>query len=183
MGDKIGVYPAQLSGGQQQRIAIARAMVHNPPIIVCDEPTSFLDIHTGLKIMELLKEMVKSKGTTLIVVTHDPRILEFADKIDHLEEKWEGNKGSFSFSAKGYDVSKSGHHRGRVKSTRRRDRHYLGILWFWILGVGAQTDRQFLVLGAGSLVSVPLVARETSFYDERERDAEVRSPSHRLLCG
>ena len=86
MADKIGVYPPQLSGGQQQRVAIARAMVHNPPIIVCDEPTSFLDVHTGHKIMELLKEAVVKKGITLVVITHDSRILEFADKIDQIED-------------------------------------------------------------------------------------------------
>lgn len=86
MEDKIGTYPRDLSGGQQQRVAIARAIAINPDIIVCDEPTSFLDHHTGLKIMELLKAMVTQKGQTLIIVTHDPRIEEFADKIDHLED-------------------------------------------------------------------------------------------------
>lgn len=86
MGDKIGVRPTQLSGGQQQRIAIARALIHNPDIIVCDEPTSFLDHMTGRKIMELLHELVRQKNLTCIVVTHDPRIESFADKIDRLED-------------------------------------------------------------------------------------------------
>lgn len=86
MDDKIGVYPRNLSGGQQQRVAIARAIIHNPEIILCDEPTSFLDHQTGEKIMTLLKSMTSEKGLTLIVVTHDPRIVQFADKIDHLED-------------------------------------------------------------------------------------------------
>src|SRR5581483_8793303 len=86
MADKIGHYPAQLSGGQQQRVAIARAIVHSPLLIVCDEPTSFLDHYTGLQIMELLQNMVKKNKVTLIVVTHDPRIVQFADKIDYLED-------------------------------------------------------------------------------------------------
>lgn len=86
MAEKIGAYPPQLSGGQQQRVAIARSMVHDPSIIVCDEPTSFLDVVTGHKIMELLKEMVVKKGITLIVITHDARILEFADNIDKIED-------------------------------------------------------------------------------------------------
>ncbi len=85
MSDKVGAYPTQLSGGQQQRVSIARAMIHQPELIVCDEPTSFLDHVTGHKIMELLKEMVEKKKVTLIVVTHDPRIIEFADRINHLE--------------------------------------------------------------------------------------------------
>lgn len=86
MEDKIGSYPRDLSGGQQQRVAIARAIAHKPELIVCDEPTSFLDHENGMKIMEILKEMVTKKGLTLIVVTHDPRIVQFADKIDYLED-------------------------------------------------------------------------------------------------
>lgn len=86
IGDKSGKYPRELSGGQQQRVAIARAIVHAPELIICDEPTSFLDHVTGGKIMELLRKMVDEKGLTLIVVTHDPRIMEYADKIDHLED-------------------------------------------------------------------------------------------------
>lgn len=86
LGDKVGIPPTQLSGGQQQRIAIARALIHEPPIIVCDEPTSFLDHETGNKIMSLLREMVDKRKVTIIVVTHDPRITPFADKIDHLED-------------------------------------------------------------------------------------------------
>jgi putative ABC transport system ATP-binding protein len=86
MVDKIGVFPADLSGGQKQRIAIGRAMIHQPELIICDEPTSFLDHESGHKIMELLKEMVAKRGATLIIVTHDPRIMQFADRIDQLED-------------------------------------------------------------------------------------------------
>lgn len=86
MGDKINTSPRNLSGGQQQRVAIARAMAHNPELIVCDEPTSYLDHENGIKTMELLKTMVVDKGVTLVVVTHDPRIVKFADKIDYMED-------------------------------------------------------------------------------------------------
>src|ERR1700722_20216816 len=86
MEDKSGFYPPQLSGGQQQRIAIARGIVHQPKLVVCDEPTSFLDHETGHKIMELLKTMVAKTGLTLVVVTHDARITSFADKIYRLED-------------------------------------------------------------------------------------------------
>jgi putative ABC transport system ATP-binding protein len=86
LSDKVGTYPAQLSGGQQQRVAIGRALIHAPSLIVCDEPTSFLDHETGHKIMELLREIVTERKVTIIVVTHDPRIMSFADKIDHLED-------------------------------------------------------------------------------------------------
>jgi putative ABC transport system ATP-binding protein len=87
MGDKIGVFPTQLSGGQQQRVVIGRALIHNPEIIVCDEPTSFLDHLTGRKIMELLQSLVRKKNLTCIVVTHDPRNESYADRIDRLEDK------------------------------------------------------------------------------------------------
>lgn len=86
MADKIGFYPKQLSGGQQQRVAIARALIHEPQLIVCDEPTSFLDHVTGHKIMELLRDLVKKKELSCIVVTHDSRIEQFADQIDQLED-------------------------------------------------------------------------------------------------
>lgn len=86
MVEKIDAYPRELSGGQQQRVAIARAIIHNPHLVVCDEPTSFLDHETGIVIMQILKKMVAEKNLTLIVVTHDPRIIEFADKIDHMED-------------------------------------------------------------------------------------------------
>jgi putative ABC transport system ATP-binding protein len=86
LDDKCQAFPPDLSGGQQQRVAIARALVHEPQIVVCDEPTSFLDHDTGMKIMSLLRELINKKGSTLIVVTHDVRIVKFADRIDHLED-------------------------------------------------------------------------------------------------
>ena len=73
--------PVDLSGGQQQRVAIARALVHQPNLIVCDEPTSALDSETGRKVMELMRELAVATNRALIVVTHDARIFEFADRL------------------------------------------------------------------------------------------------------
>ena len=84
--EKADISPAELSGGQQQRVAIARAMIHDPDLIVCDEPTSFLDHETGMKVMELLRSIVDHKAKTLIVVSHDPRIMHFAHRITRLED-------------------------------------------------------------------------------------------------
>jgi putative ABC transport system ATP-binding protein len=84
--EKAEISPSQLSGGQQQRVAIARGMIHDPDLIVCDEPTSYLDHETGMKVMELLRIIVDEKGKTLIVVTHDPRITSYAHRIVHLED-------------------------------------------------------------------------------------------------
>ncbi len=84
--EKTHAFPSQLSGGQQQRVAIARAMIHDPDLIVCDEPTSFLDHDTGMKVMELLRSTISEQGKTLIVVSHDQRIISFADRIVHLED-------------------------------------------------------------------------------------------------
>ncbi|MDT8451576.1 MAG: ABC transporter ATP-binding protein [Gammaproteobacteria bacterium] len=78
--------PGQLSGGQQQRVAIARALVHNPKLIVCDEPTSSLDHKTGHEMMNLLRDIAHSPDRTLIIVTHDNRILEFADRIARMDD-------------------------------------------------------------------------------------------------
>lgn len=78
--------PTDLSGGQQQRVAIARSAIHDPKLIVCDEPTSSLDHETGVKVMELLREEVLSAACSLIIVTHDARIFEYADRIIKLED-------------------------------------------------------------------------------------------------
>jgi putative ABC transport system ATP-binding protein len=78
--------PTELSGGQQQRVAIARALVHDPKLIVCDEPTSNLDYQTGQAMMELLRERAKSAERAMIVVTHDARIYAYADRIARMED-------------------------------------------------------------------------------------------------
>jgi polar amino acid transport system ATP-binding protein len=86
LADKRDVYPGKLSGGQQQRVAIARALVHDPKLIVCDEPTSALDHETGHNVMELLREVAMRPGRALIIVTHDARIFEFADRIARMDD-------------------------------------------------------------------------------------------------
>jgi putative ABC transport system ATP-binding protein len=80
LGDKRHSRPSQLSGGQQQRVAIARALVHRPRLLVCDEPTAALDAHSGRTVMELLKQVAVEPGRSVIVVTHDARVLEFGDR-------------------------------------------------------------------------------------------------------
>jgi putative ABC transport system ATP-binding protein len=73
--------PRQLSGGQQQRVAIARALVHNPKLIVCDEPTAALDGKTGQAVMQILRDIANDKNRAVLIVTHDNRIYHFADRI------------------------------------------------------------------------------------------------------
>jgi putative ABC transport system ATP-binding protein len=84
--DRAHALPAQLSGGQQQRVAIARSLVHNPRLIVCDEPTSALDHETGHSVMELLRQVAVGDGRSLVIVTHDARIFEFADRIARMDD-------------------------------------------------------------------------------------------------
>jgi putative ABC transport system ATP-binding protein len=84
--DKLVVLPADLSGGQQQRVAIARALVHSPKLIVCDEPTSALDADTGRLVMEILRQTALSADRSLIIVTHDSRIFNFADRIARMDD-------------------------------------------------------------------------------------------------
>jgi putative ABC transport system ATP-binding protein len=73
--------PNQLSGGQMQRVAIARALVHEPDVIVCDEPTAALDEQTGQTVMEILREIASDPKQAVLVVTHDNRVYHFADRI------------------------------------------------------------------------------------------------------
>lgn len=86
LAERIHAVPAQLSGGQQQRVAIARALVHGPNLIVCDEPTSSLDHETGHKVMEILRTVAVGAERALVIVTHDSRIFEFADRIAKMDD-------------------------------------------------------------------------------------------------
>lgn len=86
LGDRLHERPGKLSGGQQQRVAIARALVHDPPLIVCDEPTSALDRENGRRIMELLRDAADERDRTVIIVTHDPRIYSYADRMAEMED-------------------------------------------------------------------------------------------------
>ncbi|MFE1962134.1 ABC transporter ATP-binding protein [Streptomyces sp. NPDC059479] len=78
--------PGELSGGQQQRVALARALANRPALLIADEPTAQLDAHTGLTVMELLRTVVRSEGATALVATHDPQLLELADRVVELSD-------------------------------------------------------------------------------------------------
>ncbi len=79
-------HPQDLSGGQKQRVAIARALAGNPRLIMADEPTAALDSHNGHAVIELLRNLAKEKGRTVLIVTHDPRIIDVADSVAYLED-------------------------------------------------------------------------------------------------
>ena len=78
--------PRQLSGGQQQRVAIARALVHDPRLVVCDEPTAALDASSGRRVMDLLREVAIQPDRAVIIVTHDNRVFDLADRIVEIED-------------------------------------------------------------------------------------------------
>lgn len=78
-------FPSQLSGGQQQRCAIARALIKNPKLLLCDEPTGALDYQTGKAILKLLQDMCREKGMTVIVITHNSAIAPMADRVIHIK--------------------------------------------------------------------------------------------------
>lgn len=86
LADKFDVLPANLSGGQKQRVAIARALAGDPKIILADEPTAALDSHTGRTVMQMMRELAHERGRAVVIVTHDPRVLEFADRIIRIED-------------------------------------------------------------------------------------------------
>jgi putative ABC transport system ATP-binding protein len=86
LAHKIKAYPRELSGGEQQRVAIARAIVGKPSVILADEPTAALDGANGQAVMKLLAEIARERGHAVLIVTHDPRLLPFADRVVHIED-------------------------------------------------------------------------------------------------
>lgn len=86
LGDRSQHRPAELSGGQQQRVAVARAIVHRPAVVLCDEPTGNLDSRTSAEVLDLLKRINTEHKTTFLIVTHDASIAELCDRVLHMED-------------------------------------------------------------------------------------------------
>jgi putative ABC transport system ATP-binding protein len=86
LGERVNYYPDSLSGGQKQRVAIARALVSHPKLVLADEPTAALDSKSGRDVVELMQRLAKEQGCTILMVTHDNRILDIADRIVHMED-------------------------------------------------------------------------------------------------
>jgi putative ABC transport system ATP-binding protein len=86
LGDRWKERPNRLSGGQQQRVAIARALVHEPPLVICDEPTAALDSQNGEIVLDLFRNVARSPGRAVIIVTHDNRIFTYADRIARMDD-------------------------------------------------------------------------------------------------
>jgi len=86
LGDRLDYYPENLSGGQKQRVAIARALVNHPPLVLADEPTAALDKKSGRDVVELMQSLAKEQCSTILMVTHDNRILDIADRIINMED-------------------------------------------------------------------------------------------------
>jgi putative ABC transport system ATP-binding protein len=86
LGDRVDYYPDKLSGGQKQRVAIARALVSAPSLILADEPTAALDSKTGRDVVNIMQKLAKEQNCAILLVTHDNRILDIADRIAHMED-------------------------------------------------------------------------------------------------
>lgn len=84
--NKLNMYPHQLSGGEQQRIGIARAIAHRPKLLLADEPTAELDTHTSLQIVKIFKDLIEENKITIIMTTHDPKMMELADNVIELKD-------------------------------------------------------------------------------------------------
>jgi putative ABC transport system ATP-binding protein len=86
LADRVDYYPESLSGGQKQRVAIARALISRPKIVLADEPTAALDKKSGRDVVEIMQKLAKDQGCTILLVTHDNRILDIADRIVYMED-------------------------------------------------------------------------------------------------
>lgn len=86
LAKRINNFPAQLSGGEQQRVAIARAIAKNPKILLCDEPTGALDYQTGKQVLQILQDMCRKKGATVVIVTHNGAIAPIADRVIYMHD-------------------------------------------------------------------------------------------------
>lgn len=86
LGEYVDAPPSRLSGGQRQRVAVARALVHRPGLILADEPTAALDRQTGQEVVHLMRDLAKRDGMPILLVTHDPRILDIADRVISMED-------------------------------------------------------------------------------------------------
>jgi putative ABC transport system ATP-binding protein len=86
LGDRVDDYPANLSGGQKQRVAIARALVTHPPLLLADEPTAALDKQSGRDVVSIMQRLAREQQCAILLVTHDNRILDIADRILQMED-------------------------------------------------------------------------------------------------
>ena len=86
LAKRINHMPQELSGGEQQRVAIARAIAHRPKVIFADEPTAELDTNTGLQVVKIFKDLIEQEGATIVMTTHDPGLMDIADKVYELED-------------------------------------------------------------------------------------------------
>ncbi len=84
LGDRADHFPSQLSGGEQQRVAIARALANHPPLMLCDEPTGNLDVETGRSVLQVMRDLNRREGTTIVLVTHNTAIAPMADRVVRL---------------------------------------------------------------------------------------------------
>ena len=86
LGDRMDHFPAQLSGGEQQRVAIARAIAKRPEVLLCDEPTGALDVHTGITVLEAIERSNRELGTLAVIITHNAILADMADRVFTLSD-------------------------------------------------------------------------------------------------
>jgi putative ABC transport system ATP-binding protein len=105
LADRASHYPSELSGGQQQRVAIARALANDPPVLIGDEITGDLDSATGFEVMEVVSRLNREQGTTVLYVTHDPRMARFADRVIQMRDGYIVEENAAPSNKKGSEAA------------------------------------------------------------------------------
>jgi putative ABC transport system ATP-binding protein len=160
LGDRVHHFPNQLSGGQRQRVAVARAVVRHPKIILADEPTASLDKQSGRDVVELLRQLARRQGCAVLLVTHDNRILDIADRVMHLEDGRLESFGSVASPFAGHLLTVLSHVREKDHMRLLLERAGEGDFVELLNALGGEVEQFLNILNLGGHQSVRILFQD-----------------------
>jgi putative ABC transport system ATP-binding protein len=160
LGDRVNHFPNQLSGGQRQRVAVARAVARHPRIILADEPTASLDKHSGRDVVELLRQLARRQGCAVLLVTHDNRILDIADRVMHLEDGRLERFGSVASPFAGHLLTVLSHVREKEQLRLLLERSGEGEFVELLNTLSGEVEQFLNILNLGGHQSVRILLRD-----------------------